>query len=113
MINSQNFNPKSLSCDNFYKAYCKMLKSYNYDLTSDKKNYNKYIKYSNNKDNTDSLECSCLNSPLYDFNNTAIKEETIYHIDKACNNGINNNTSYETDIISNNNIDQWPSKNYS
>jgi len=104
MILSQDFSPKSLSCDNFYKAYCKMLKSYNYDLTSDLENYNKNIKYSSNKDNTNGLECSCLNSPLYEYNNDQIKENTIYHMDKACINGVNNNTSYETDTISKNKV---------
>jgi len=104
MINSQDYSPKTLSCDNFYKAYCKMLKSYNYDLTSDKENYNKNIKYSSNKDNTNGLECSCLNSPLYEYNNDDIKENTIYHMDKACVNGVNNNTSYETDTISKNKV---------
>ena len=105
-IDNKKYEPKNQECDNFYKTYCKMLKSFNYDLnnSNDKENYNKNIKYSNNKDNTNGLECSCLNSPLYDFNKTDIKENNIYHMDKACNSGINNNNSYETDTISKNKV---------
>ena len=86
-----------------------MLKSYNYDLKDNPKlvsDYNKYIKYSDNNNFTSGLECSCLNSPFYDNgatvneNGTTINENNIYLIDKACNSGISNNTSYETKTIS-------------
>jgi hypothetical protein len=80
-----------------------MLKSYNYDLKDNPKlnsDYNKYIKYSDNSNFSSGLECSCMNSPLYDkIDQDKINESNIYFMDKACNNGVSNHNSYETKTI--------------
>jgi hypothetical protein len=81
-------------CDQFYKTYCKAISGiyneFGKDLTKEKEYFRK-IKY---RDNSEAMECSCLNSPLingdilfYNLKNrdsSNIDDRKIVYIDSLC-----------------------------